>query len=155
MDLLVFANIFNPFISLTLRVNDKRPSSAVENENTIISWKRVSWQTMLLPIPNLYFLRKNSLQKIILWNRHWDLLAFLFPMVDHLVSILGCERPDVCNWCRSKKDVTQEWFFIFDKLGHIDFPSFGFSCQTTHKLLCSDKLNCGNLFLLLKGLWFS
>lgn len=37
MYFLIFAHVLDPLICLSLRVNDQRPSSAIENEDTIIS----------------------------------------------------------------------------------------------------------------------
>ncbi len=34
--MLIFVHAFNPFVGLALRVDDERPSSAVEYEDTIV-----------------------------------------------------------------------------------------------------------------------
>lgn len=57
MHMLILVHVFNPLVSLTLRVDDQGPPSAVEDENTIVDGQGVSWQSVLLPVSDLHFFR--------------------------------------------------------------------------------------------------
>jgi len=62
---LILAHILNPLIGLSLWINDEWPSTAVEDEDTIVDGQTIGWKSILLPITDFNFFGQNTCKLII------------------------------------------------------------------------------------------
>jgi len=64
----VLAHIFDPFVCLTLGIDNQRPPSAVEDEDAVVSGKTVGGETVFLPVSDLDLLREDSGEFVVVGN---------------------------------------------------------------------------------------
>ena len=53
LEVALLTQTLDPLVGLPLRVDDEGPSPAIEDEDAIIDRQVISWQSCLLPLPNL------------------------------------------------------------------------------------------------------
>ena len=108
MHVAVFVHISDPFVCLTLRVDDEWPSSTVENENAVISAQGVSGEAVLLPISDLHLAGEDPREFVVVRDGDIDLFAFVDPRSHHFSSVLGVEGSYVGYSSWGKNDVTDQ-----------------------------------------------
>lgn len=89
-------HVFDPFDSLSLRIDHERPSRATIDDYSILGAEQVGWQALDVPFAHLSWLGQKVGELKVRIARYAQSMHLWLPNLLHdLVSILGQERTHV------------------------------------------------------------
>lgn len=91
-------HLLDPFVGLALRVDAERPSSRLEDDNTVFEGEVVGRQAVDVPLPHLHRVAQDVDQREVFGTR--DLLCFCLvdPLIDDLRTEGGSKGSKISNF---------------------------------------------------------
>lgn len=125
MHLTILPQILNPLIGLALWINNQRPPSTIEDENTIIDGEVVGGEAVFLPVSDNDLLGEDTGEEVVGGDGDFILAAFVGPVSDHHGPVFVGEGADVGDRGGGQDDVADETLLVLLEFGDVDFPSLG------------------------------